>query len=128
MSLTSRRTVMARKRYKPEEIVAKLRQVDVLVSQGPPWPFVDDNGVQRFTKILANSPAGCYRVAAEIHAAATCRASTKPRMLWTTYNFSRPSDPRKLLDLPTAAHRFLAPCPVARLDGSLLQFKATLPD
>src|SRR3954447_26814403 len=34
MSLTSRRTVMARKRFKPEEIVAKLRQVDVLVSQG----------------------------------------------------------------------------------------------
>src|SRR5947199_8882644 len=33
MSLTSRRTAMARKRYKPEEIVAKLRQVDVLVSQ-----------------------------------------------------------------------------------------------
>src|SRR5262249_40423882 len=26
--------LMARKRYKPEEIVAKLRQVDVLVSQG----------------------------------------------------------------------------------------------
>ena len=25
---------MARKRYKPDEIVAKLRQVDVLVSQG----------------------------------------------------------------------------------------------
>jgi len=25
---------MARKRYKPEEIVAKLRQVNVLVSQG----------------------------------------------------------------------------------------------
>ena len=25
---------MARKRYKPEEIVAKLRQVDVLVSHG----------------------------------------------------------------------------------------------
>src|SRR2546426_11391628 len=34
MSLASRRTVMARKRYKPEEIVAKLRQGDVLVSQG----------------------------------------------------------------------------------------------
>jgi hypothetical protein len=31
MSLTSRKTVG---RYKPEEIVAKLRQVDVLVSQG----------------------------------------------------------------------------------------------
>jgi len=27
---------MARKRYKPEEIVAKLRQVDVLSSQGMP--------------------------------------------------------------------------------------------
>jgi hypothetical protein len=27
---------MARKRYKPEEIVAKLRQVDVLVSQSEP--------------------------------------------------------------------------------------------
>jgi putative transposase len=25
---------MARKRYKPEEIVAKLQQVDILVSQG----------------------------------------------------------------------------------------------
>src|SRR6516162_5766966 len=34
MSLTSRRTAMARKRYKPEEIVAKLRQVDVLISYG----------------------------------------------------------------------------------------------
>ena len=27
---------MPRKRHKPEEIVAKLRQVDVLVSQGQP--------------------------------------------------------------------------------------------
>src|SRR6516162_4466184 len=34
MSLTARRTTMARTRYKPEEIVAKLRQVDVLTSQG----------------------------------------------------------------------------------------------
>src|SRR5215472_8988542 len=34
MPLTSRRTVMGRKRYKPQEIVAKMRQVDVLVSQG----------------------------------------------------------------------------------------------
>jgi putative transposase len=32
--LASRRTDMPRKRYKPEEIVAKLRQVDDLVSQG----------------------------------------------------------------------------------------------
>src|SRR6266478_3719593 len=30
----SRRTAMPRKSYKPEEIVAKLRQVDVLTSQG----------------------------------------------------------------------------------------------
>ena len=28
---------MAKKRHKPEEIVAKLRQVDVLTSQGEPW-------------------------------------------------------------------------------------------
>jgi hypothetical protein len=32
MSLTSKRTVMAKQRYKPEEIVSKLQQVDVLVS------------------------------------------------------------------------------------------------
>src|SRR5579862_209564 len=31
---THGRTAMPRKRHKPEEIVAKLRQVDVLVSQG----------------------------------------------------------------------------------------------
>jgi type II secretory pathway component PulF len=29
-----RRTTMSRKRHKPEEIVAKLRQVDVLLAQG----------------------------------------------------------------------------------------------
>src|SRR5207237_10461741 len=29
-----RRTIMPRKSYKPEEIIAKLRQVDVLTSQG----------------------------------------------------------------------------------------------
>src|ERR1700716_929527 len=34
MVLLSRRTAMPRKSYKPEEIVAKLRQVDVLTSQG----------------------------------------------------------------------------------------------
>src|SRR3954465_15342686 len=34
MALSRRRTEMARKRHKPEEIVSKLRQVDVLVSQG----------------------------------------------------------------------------------------------
>src|SRR4051794_24714514 len=37
MAHTSRRrTAMSRKRHKPEEIVAKLRQVDVLVAQGTP--------------------------------------------------------------------------------------------
>src|SRR5919205_1976113 len=34
MVLARRRTVMPRKIYKPEEIVAKLRQVEVLTSQG----------------------------------------------------------------------------------------------
>jgi putative transposase len=32
--MASRRIEMPKKRHKPEEIVAKLRQVDVLVSQG----------------------------------------------------------------------------------------------
>src|ERR671913_707697 len=34
MAFEPRRTTMPRKRHKPEEIVAKLGQVDVLVSQG----------------------------------------------------------------------------------------------
>jgi transposase-like protein len=34
MELALRRTAMPKKRYTPEEIVTKLRQVDVLVSQG----------------------------------------------------------------------------------------------
>src|SRR4029078_8900511 len=34
MAFEPRRTTMPRKRHKPEEIVAKLRQVDVLKSQG----------------------------------------------------------------------------------------------
>src|SRR4051812_38013149 len=34
MAFEPRRTTMPRKRHKPEEIVTKLRQVDVLVSQG----------------------------------------------------------------------------------------------
>jgi putative transposase len=41
---------MARKTYKPEEIVAKLRQVDVLVSQGlPVAEAVRSIGVTPFT-------------------------------------------------------------------------------
>ena len=41
---------MARKTYKPEEIVAKLRQVDVLVSQGRPVAeAVRTIGVTSFT-------------------------------------------------------------------------------
>ena len=34
MALSRRRTEVARKRHKPEEIVAKLRQVEVLTAQG----------------------------------------------------------------------------------------------
>ena len=41
---------MARKTYKPEEIVAKLRQVDVLVSQGRPVAEAGRSiGVTQFT-------------------------------------------------------------------------------
>ena len=41
---------MARRTYKPEEIVAKLRQVDVLVSQGRPVAeAVRTIGVTQFT-------------------------------------------------------------------------------
>src|SRR3712207_219586 len=36
MALDRRGTEMTSKRHKPEEVVAKLRQVDVLVSQGRP--------------------------------------------------------------------------------------------
>src|ERR687891_538365 len=34
MAFEPRRTSMSRKRHKPEEIVTKLRQVDILVAQG----------------------------------------------------------------------------------------------
>jgi hypothetical protein len=52
---------MARKRYKPEEIVAKLRQVDVLVSQGQ--NMVDAIRPRR------HAAAAWPLVAAPIHAA-----------------------------------------------------------
>ena len=38
---------MPRKRYKPEEIVAKLRQVDVLVSRTMIYPVVPLTDVRR---------------------------------------------------------------------------------
>ena len=44
---------MPRKRYKPEEIVAKLRQVDVLVSQG--------NGVSDAIRQIGISEVTYYR-------------------------------------------------------------------
>ena len=40
---------MPRKRHKPEEIVAKLRQVDVLVSQGPVADAIRQIGVSEVT-------------------------------------------------------------------------------
>jgi putative transposase len=40
---------MARKTYKPEEIVAKLRQVDVLVTQGRPVAEAVRSSVTPFT-------------------------------------------------------------------------------
>jgi putative transposase len=45
--------MMPRKRYKPEEIVAKLRQVDVLVSQG--------NGVSDAIRQIGISEVTYYR-------------------------------------------------------------------
>ena len=72
MSLTSRRTVKARKRYKPEEIVAKLRQVDVLVSHGQPMAdAIRQIGVsevtyyrwrQEFAGLKTEHPAGHSRL------------------------------------------------------------------
>src|SRR5262249_51704550 len=72
MSLTSRRTVKARKRYKAEEIVAKLRQVDVLVSQGKSWrtPSAKSGGArvtyyrwrQEFAGLKTEHPAGHSRL------------------------------------------------------------------
>jgi transposase-like protein len=40
MDFSSRRTEMPKKTYKPEEIVAKLRQADVLIAQGSKIPDV----------------------------------------------------------------------------------------
>ena len=40
---------MPRKRYKPEEIIAKLRQVDVLVSQGAMADAIRQIGVSEVT-------------------------------------------------------------------------------
>src|SRR5262249_62345833 len=71
MSLTSRRTVKARKRYEAEEIVAKLRQVDVLVSQGKSWrtPSAKSGGAggtyyrggQEVARLKTEAPAGDFR-------------------------------------------------------------------
>ena len=50
---------MPRKRYKPEEIVAKLRQVDVLVSQGQSMAdAIRQIGVSEVTRSL--SPQLCW--------------------------------------------------------------------
>src|SRR6185437_4909545 len=40
MDFCPRRTDMAKKNYKPEEIVSKLRQADVLIAQGTKIPDV----------------------------------------------------------------------------------------
>src|ERR671910_3254212 len=48
-----RRTAMPRKRHKPEEIVAKLRQVDVMVSQG--------QSVADAVRAIGVTEVTCYR-------------------------------------------------------------------
>ena len=51
---------MAWKRYKPEEIVAKLRQVDVLVSQGQSMTdAIRQIGVSEVTYGGGRSSVGC---------------------------------------------------------------------
>ena len=50
---------MARKRYKPKEIVAKLRQVDVLVSQGQPMA----DAIRQIGVVKARN---CWKLAAEM--------------------------------------------------------------
>ena len=56
---------MARKRYKPEEIVAKLRQVDVLVSQGQNMVDairqigVSEVTYQRYTEVRCRANRAC---------------------------------------------------------------------
>ena len=86
---------MARKRYKPEEIVAKLRQVDVLVSQGQSMTDACQIGVsevtyyrwrqatplqygqaQRITRLQTNSTAG---VRARPRCVAGCATSNRLR-------------------------------------------------
>lgn len=56
---------MARKRHTPEEIVAKLRQVNVLVSQGP---TVEDSGQhERRCRLAVGVVQKChFQVALEI--------------------------------------------------------------
>jgi hypothetical protein len=73
MSLTSKRTATARKRYKPEEIVAKLRQVDVLVSQGQNMVDairqigVSEVTYQRYTEVRCRANRAC--IASQLPAA-----------------------------------------------------------
>jgi hypothetical protein len=47
---------MARKRYKAEEIVAKLRQVDVLTSQGQSMADARQESLRRLTPRSARLP------------------------------------------------------------------------
>jgi putative transposase len=54
---------MPQKKHKPEEIVAKLRQVDVLVSQGRlVAEAVRSIGVTQFTYYLYGRPSRCKTV------------------------------------------------------------------
>jgi len=54
---------MARKRHKPEEIVAKLRQVDVLTSQGQSAPdAIRSIGVSEVTYYLYGRLSHCKSI------------------------------------------------------------------
>ena len=61
---------MAKKTYKPEEIVSKLRQVDVLRSQGMTIAKLDQQGLE------LNSPS--VNIAHQIvHVSVSCRLATR---------------------------------------------------
>ena len=89
---------MANKRHKPEEVVTKLRQVDVLVGQGMAridagsrallvshWPVVSDAAVALTTRMLTLSRQGMTR--AEAHRQAMIDTGPPEFWRWSLPNF-----------------------------------------
>jgi hypothetical protein len=53
MTLNTQKIDMPRKIFSPEQIIAKLRQIEVLIGQDNPWPrrFVRPESVSRATTV-----------------------------------------------------------------------------